>query len=274
MGTENKTHPSVTVVLPAHNAERYMALALESILEQTFQDFECIVIDDCSSDGTWGIIEEFARKDNRIVPLRNEVNLKMSKTLNKGIEQARGKYIARMDADDWSYPDRLQSQFSFLEAHPEVGICGGIMEVCDAELRVTGRRKYALTDADIRKKMFYFSPFSHPLVMIRKSILDQVGYYEGAYNPAEDYDLYFRLGKKSKFANLNKVLLKYRVVGQSMTTGSTKKMALMTMRIRKKYAREYGMTFPAKLYTLLQYAALHLLPAELGMKIFHFIRNS
>ncbi len=265
--------PIVSVILPAYNAEKYLSAALESILAQSFTDFECIVIDDCSTDSTWSIAQQYADRDARVKVLKNEKNLKLSGTLNRGIHLATGKYIARMDADDWSYPERLAIQVRYLNDHPDTGICGGSMEVCNEKLNVQGRRAYNLTDQVIRKKIFFYSPFSHPLVMMRKSVLDMVGYYREEYNPAEDYELYFRIGEKSLFANVPDTLLKYRVVPHSMTTGSTKKMELVTIRIRKEYAAIYGMSFFGKIYNFLQYCSLFFIPSKTRIRIFQAIRN-
>src|SRR3972149_1884384 len=96
--------PKISVIMPAYNSEKYIEAAVKSILTQTLGDFEFIIIDDGSTDGTWGLVKEFAQSDNRIVPVRNERNLKICHTLNKGLDMARGNYISRMDADDWSYP--------------------------------------------------------------------------------------------------------------------------------------------------------------------------
>src|SRR5438270_280343 len=115
-----KNIPKISVIMPAYNAQKYISQAIESILNQTFKDFELIIIDDASQDNTAKIIGDFARKDNRIIYLRNKENLKLSKALNLGIKKAQGKYIARMDADDISLPDRLDKQFSFMEKHQEI----------------------------------------------------------------------------------------------------------------------------------------------------------
>ena len=190
--------PKLSVLMPAYNAEKYIGEAIESILNQTFKDFEFIIIDDCSTDKTWEIILDYSKKDDRIIALRNEKNLKISATLNKGIEIVKGKYIARMDADDWSYPDRLQKQHEFMEKNLEVGISGGTIEVCDENLKVLNKRAYNLTDEEIRKKIFRYSPFCHPAT-IYKTVLAQKNYYNLDLETAEDYDFYFRVDCLCRF---------------------------------------------------------------------------
>jgi glycosyltransferase involved in cell wall biosynthesis len=270
--------PLVSVIMPAYNAESYIDKAISSILGQTFADFELIIIDDNSSDKTASIIEKYKKKDRRIVVLHNTTNLKMAKALNSGIKIARGKYIARMDSDDWSFPYRLEKQVLFIQKHLKVGILGGSMEIIDKEGKKIGRRDYALSNKEIRRKLFRYSPFCHPLIMIRKTFLDKVGYYDPIYNPAEDYDLYFRVGEVSEFANLPDVLIKYRIVDNSMTTGSTKKMELQTIAIRNKYKLNHGysMTFLDNLFTRLHWFSIYFIPIPSSVKIkaFNLLRNS
>lgn len=267
--------PAVSVLLPVYNAEKYVAVAIESILKQSFTNFEVIIIDDASLDKSWEIIKKYAKDDKRMVALRNKHNLGGCMILNKGLSLARGKYIARADHDDWSYPDRLEKQFEFMELHPEVGIVGGVMEIINETGKVIGKRKYNLSDREIRKKIFWYSPFSHPLVMIRKPVLDKVGYYNPAFAPADDYELYFRIGKESKFANLPDVLLKYRVVTNSMTHSLTKKMELATFRVRNIYAKDkyYKMNKIDKLFNVIQYFSIFIIPPGIKIRLFSLLRS-
>ena len=275
MNSKESSSPKISVLMPAYNAEKYIGEAIESILNQTYKEFELILIDDCSKDTTWKIIQKYAKKDKRIIPVRNTTNLKLSKTLNKGLTIAKGEYIARMDADDLSYPDRLGRQLSFMEKNPDVGIVGGVMEIIDEKGNYIGIRKYPLDDESIRKKIFFYSPFSHPLIMIRKSVLKKSKDYNTDFNPAEDYELYFRIGKFSKFANLPDLLLKYRIVSKSMTTGNTKNMELMTIKIRNIYKNEneYKIGMGEEVYNLLHYLSLYIIPSGFKIKLFNLLRN-
>ena len=271
-------YPLVSVLMPAYNAEKYINEAISSILKQTFTDFEFIIINDNSTDETVSIIEKYQKLDNRIILIYNKKNLKMAKALNAGIKIAKGEFLARMDADDWSFPDRLKKQVLYMQKHPEVGILGGNMEIMNKTGERIGCRKYAHIDKEIRSKLFRYSPFSHPLIMIRKSFLDKIGYYNPLYNPAEDYDLYFRLGEVSKFANLSDILIKYRIVDKSMTTGSTKKMELRTIEIRDKYrlGHGYSMSFFDMFYTRLHLFSIYFIPipSVIRIRLFNLFRNS
>lgn len=268
--------PAISVVMPAYNAEKYIGQAIDSILLQTFRGFELIIIDDASRDKTWEIIKKYQKKDKRIITLRNVKNLKLSKTLNIAIQKSRGTYIARMDADDWSYPYRLKKQFEFMEKHSSVGILGGTMEIMIENGAVIGKRSYPNDDKKIRNKIFWFSPFSHPLIMMRKPFLEKAGGYNPVFNPAEDYELYFRIGKISKFANLSDVLLKYRIVQKSMTTGSTKKMEQQTIKIRNMYAKskQYNMRFIQKIYNSLHLLSIYTIPSGFKKHLFNYLRNT
>ena len=113
-----KNKPFVSVLMPAYNAEKYIGLAIQSILDQTYRDFEFIILDDCSKDHTWEIIQKYAQKDKRIRAIHNNINLKIAETLNKGLKECKGKYIVRKDADDWSYPNRIEKQVD-MEKNPE-----------------------------------------------------------------------------------------------------------------------------------------------------------
>jgi glycosyltransferase involved in cell wall biosynthesis len=268
-------NPKISVLMPAYNTEKYISEAIESILNQTFRDFEFIIIDDCSTDGTWEIIQEYAKIDNRIIALRNEKNLKICKTLNRGIEIAKGKYIARMDADDWSYPDRLEKQFKFMEENADIAISGGTMEVCDEKLKVLNQRKYNLTDEKIRKKLFRYSPFSHPLVIYKTELAEKINGYDEFFYVAQDYDFYFRIGRQGKFANLKDRLLKLRTHPKSSSLKQARIQEKFTLTIRKKAVREYGykMSLVDKLYFVGQYLSMFIIPLKIKIWLFNLIRK-
>jgi glycosyltransferase involved in cell wall biosynthesis len=267
--------PQISVLLPVYNAEKTIAMAIESILNQSFKDFELILIDDGSRDQTLKVIEPYLAKDSRIVLLKNPQNMRLAKSLNRGIEIARGKYLARMDADDYSYPDRFEKQFSYMEAHPDVGISGGTMEVVDANDNLTSIRRYFLEDEIIRQNIFYFSPFCHPAIIMRKSVIDQVGGFVHEYNPAEDYELYFRIGKISKFGNLDDVLLRYKILDSSMTGKQTWAMEKKSIQIRWKYFKspEYHVKLIHRIYNFMHFVSLYILSSKLKVIIYQALRD-
>lgn len=196
------TNPQISIIMPAYNAEKYVAEAINSILAQTFTDFEFIIINDASADSTKNIIESF--QDPRIKLINNEQNQGVAKSLNIGISAAKGKYIARMDADDISLPQRFQTQFDFMEQNPDIDICGSWAKTFGAEEKSI---KFPEKHVDIKDSSFFSCAMVHPTVMFKKDLNLQ---YFSDFTRAEDYDLWCRKIDSWKFANISKVLLFYR----------------------------------------------------------------
>ncbi|MCK5218360.1 glycosyltransferase [bacterium] len=275
--TPKQGKPKVSVVLPVYNAELYLKDSITSILNQTFRDFELLLIDDASQDGSFQIMEYFAKQDSRIVLVKNDTNLGLTQTLNKMIKMAKAKYIARMDNDDISLPDRLEKQYTFMEEHPEVGVSGGTMEIIDAHGKALGKREYWESDENIRKNIFKYSPFSHPLIIMRKTVLNKAGLYDKVFCPSDDYEIYFRIGMYSQLRNIPDVLLKYRISQTSITADMFKQMFAQTLKVRKKYAckQYYTMGIFDKFYMWAQYLVLKVFPfPNFMIRIFNYLRNS
>ncbi len=207
-------NPRVTVLMPVYNGEKYLRQAMDSILNQTFTDFEFLIINDGSKDGSVEIIEAY--DDPRIRLVHNEQNLKLVATLNKGIDLARGEYIARMDCDDISLPERLARQVAVMDKYPDVGVCGAWAWVIDSAGKVFDKIK---TPVGRKLASFYWrpSPFVHPTVMIRSAILKQ-NKYDQRFADAEDYALWLSLCRVTGFYNLAEFLLLYRVHPASVTS--------------------------------------------------------
>ncbi|HSA34133.1 MAG TPA: glycosyltransferase family 2 protein [bacterium] len=208
--------PLVSVILPAYNAERHIGGAIRSILTQSFSDFELMVIDDGSSDDT---AEEIGQVDDpRIRLLRNDRNQGLIFSLNCGIDEAHGRYLARMDADDISVPRRLEEQVSFMEAHPEVGLCGSwAQKFIPFGPRWT--QKAPRNSGALKAELLFATPFVHPSVMMRRSVLAEHGLrYRQGYETVEDYRLWCEMAFVTELAVLPEVLLRYRV-GLGSVTG-------------------------------------------------------
>lgn len=200
----------LTVLMPVYNAERFVAMAIDSILNQTFTDFEFIIIDDCSADDSVRIINSYT--DPRIILYQNEKNMGISATLNRGIEVAKTALIARMDSDDISYPERLQKQYDFITENPD-----GALYSCWA--KVVGQQGQFIRQ-DIFPSDYYFYNLTficwiyHPTIIFRKEAVEEVGMYTVPY--AEDFELFWQLSRRHKIYNLSEVLLDYRVTDQSL----------------------------------------------------------
>jgi len=267
--------PIISVLMPAYNAEKYIAESIESILNQTFTDFEFIIIDDCSTDKTWEIIQEYANKDKRIIAMRNGKNLGIAGNRNKLVSLAKGKYIVWQDADDISMPYRIEHQYKFMEEHPEVGISGGYLLFFD-ESGDLGVRKYAADDAILRKKIFRYSPVSQGAAIIRKSIINNmVPFFDVSLKQAEDLDLSFRIGRFSKFANIQEVVLKYRQHDKSVSFKKIRENIKYTLEVRKRAVKKhnYDMTINDFFFYLIAYV-FQFMPQKISYYIFNFFRNN
>ncbi len=268
-------NPPISVLMPAYNAEEYIAEAIESILNQTFKDYEFIIVDDCSTDNTWQIIKKYIKKDSRIKAHKNEKNLGIAGNRNKLISMAKGDYVIWQDADDISMPYRLEKQYKFMEENPEVGILGGWLQFFNKNGNLSVR-KYATDDKVLRRKIFIYSPVAQPAAIIRKKLFDEVGKYDLKYPPAEDIDMSFRIGVKYKFANLPEIIIKYRENNNSATFTKLKKIELDTIEIRKKYVKNpmYKITFFDQIYNFIQYISIFTIPPKLKIWFFNLCRNS
>ncbi|GAB4339685.1 MAG: hypothetical protein Kow0099_14980 [Candidatus Abyssubacteria bacterium] len=211
----NKGNPEVSVVMGVYNGERYVRQAVESVLRQTFRDFEFIIIDDGSTDGTAEIIRGF--DDPRIRIITNVRNEGLTRCLIKGCEEARGRYIARMDADDVSYPHRFQRQVEFLEANPDCAVVGTQCFFIDDKGNERARSSYACSHEEIKEDVWKRSPFAHGSVMMVKSRYEECGGYREPFRFAQDYDLWLRLLEKHNGANVPEVLYRLRYHRDSVT---------------------------------------------------------
>lgn len=202
--------PIISVVMSVYNGEKYLTEAIESILNQTFRRFEFIIIDDASSDDTVSIIKKFQEKDGRIVFLRNDKNLKLPRSLNKGLSVAKGQFIARMDADDVSLPTRFENQLALMLNSPEIDICGSWLEVYEDPFC---RYLQPEGDAQIKSKMFFETSVAHPTVFFKRDLFFKSGGYDPLATDAEDFDFWERLAHdyKAVFSNIQKILLRYRI---------------------------------------------------------------
>jgi glycosyltransferase involved in cell wall biosynthesis len=195
----------VSIGLPVRNGERTLGLTVTSVLMQTFADFELIVVDDASEDGTRSVLEIF--RDRRITVITDHVRRGLAYRLNQIADLARGQYLARMDADDVMHPDRIRRQLQFLTAHPEIDVLGTDAYVIDSRDRLV---KYCRAPDDCSPRSVIFRGFFiHPTIMGKRRWFVENPYDVGFYR-AEDYELWVRTCRRSKFANLHEPLLFYR----------------------------------------------------------------
>ena len=197
--------PKISVLMPVYNGEKYLNEAIDSILNQTFIDFEFIIIDDGSNDNSVKIIKSY--NDSRIKLFYNGTNKGLIYTLNKGLQLAQGNYIARMDADDVSYDYRFDKQLKFMAAYPEIGVCGTWVETSDGQIF-----KYPITHEDCVVFKFFNSPLAHPTVMMQRDVIVKHKLrYSNDFEICEDMEFWRRCLKYTKLGNVNEPLLLYRV---------------------------------------------------------------
>lgn len=207
--------PKVSVVMPAYNAEKYINEAIQSILNQTFKDFEFIIINDGSTDRTEEIILSY--NDSRIVYLKNKENLKIVETLNRGLDRAKGEYIARMDADDIAVNTRIEKQVAVMDADTSIGVLGTGTRVFGETVK-TKETHSTLNPDRLKADLLFSTCICHPSVMIRKKVLDNYNIrYKAEYVGAEDYELWWQIASVSKIMTIPDILHCYRIHANQVT---------------------------------------------------------
>jgi len=202
--------PTVSALMPVYNAEPYLAEAVESILGQTFADFEFLIVNDGSTDRSGAILERYAARDRRI-RLTSRPNTGYTVALNQLLDLASGEFVARMDADDVALPQRLARQVDYLRAHRDVVCVGSAVHMIDAAGRFLRNGHPGMDHEAIQQRALAGDcPLNHPSVMMRRAAVEAVGGYHAEFEPAEDLDLWLRLGEVGRLVNLPEVLMKYR----------------------------------------------------------------
>ena len=218
--------------MSVYNGAKYLREAVESILNQTFSDFEFIIINDGSTDDTEKIIAEFG--DKRIVRLKNEKNIGLVKSLNLGLKIARGEFIARMDADDISNPERFEKQIKYFERHPETGVLGTNINHIDSRENFIAVLEQPATHYPIFWKMLFDCAIIHPTVMMKRDVVMETGGYDPRFIHTEDTELWSRLIFSTRFANLQEILHSRRLHGKSIMNTQSKTQYHFSVKIRKQ----------------------------------------
>jgi glycosyltransferase involved in cell wall biosynthesis len=270
-------NPKISVLMPNFNDARFLPQAIESILGQTFSDFEFIIVDDSSTDDSWDIIQAYAQKDSRIIALRNDRNLKICQTLNRGLALAKGEYIARMDSDDVSLPERFERQVKFMEdeKNNEVGVCGTNFFIINENGERTGKNDFPESNDLCRKTFWFRNPFGHNTVMIRKKCFNEAGDYREEYIYAEDLELWMRIGQKYKLYNIQERLVEFRSFGDSTFLTRQRKMIDSTIKARKMAFFKYG--YRPSLGGVAAFFvtwSMQFLPPKIVLKLFNFFSPS
>ena len=265
----------VSIVIPVHNGEKYIKESIDSCLAQTYSNIEILVVDDKSTDSTLEILKGYGEKIT-VLPVEKQNGL--GNVINIGIRASKGKYIARMDADDIMYPERIEKQVEYLENNPSCVAVGGQIDIINENSDITGHREYAQNDKDLKKNRFLFQPFAHPAVTLRKSTLEEIGLYPEDMWKVEDVKLFLILSTKGEFANLPDTVLKYRMTFQTESqskmvehfklTNDMRNWAIQNLDIKPTF-REYVIWNMQKVGVRI----LSILPPTLFMKVFEISRK-
>lgn len=240
-----KKQPLVSIVLPTYNRERYIKKAIESVLNQTYKNIELIIVDDGSIDKTPKILSELSKREPKMIVLTNKTNLGLVRTLNKGIKTVQGKYIARIDDDDfWCDKRKLEKQVDFLEKNIEYALVGGGAIKINKQGKEIVRYLLPENDEDIRKGILVDNTFVHVAVLFRKDIWKKVGGYDEEFDGLEDRDLWLKIGRLSKFYNFQEFFVCYLKHNRSDPSyvarnyGRVRQLKL-NIKLRKKYCEDY-----------------------------------
>jgi len=234
--------PKVSVLLPTYNGAKFIAVSIESVLSQSFRDFELMVIDDGSTDTTAEIVKKFSDKDERVVFISNESNLGIQKTLNRGLQIAKGEYIARIDDDDqWSETGKLESQVKFLDADSDYMLVGTGVIVVDENRKELFRFLEPGSDEDIRNRILFKSCFMHSAVLFRKDAVLKLGGYseDESVRHVEDYELWLRLGRVGKLHNLPLYGIKFMQREGAITSKYKPEQFRKDARLVKSFRADY-----------------------------------
>lgn len=234
---QKENGPFISVLMCVYNGEEYLAEAIGSILNQSYSNFEFIIINDGSTDKSESIILSF--EDDRIRYVKNESNLKLIPSLNKGLNLVKGKYIVRMDADDICFPNRIEEQVDFLERHPDAGVVGCFVTTLGQD---NGRViKFKTQPDEIKFKLFFNNHVFHPTVVIRTSLIRDFGFKYENYLHAEDYQLWIRISRVSNIYIIPKVFLKYRIHGNNISVKNADSQLDVSKALRLEQINELGL---------------------------------
>lgn len=271
-------NPLISIVIPVHNGEKYIQESLDSCLGQTYENIEVIVIDDKSEDKTLSILLEYQQKDQRVKVIPVEKQNGLGNVINIGIKQSKGKYIARMDADDIMYRERIAQQVTYLESNQNCVAVGGQIDIIDVNSDIIGHREYSQEDRDLKKNRFLFQPFAHPAVMLRKATLEEIGLYPENMWKTEDVKLFLTLSTKGEFANLPDTVLKYRMTFETESQSKMVEHFKKTNEVRNWAIKNLNIhpTFRETIIWGIQKIGvriLSILPPTLFMRVFELSRK-
>ncbi len=257
--------PKISVILSVYNGMPFLKYAVESILKQTYSNFEFIIVNDASNDGTLKYLKSL--KDKRIKIITNQKNLGLAASLNKALSIAKGEYIARMDADDISLPNRFKTQVEYLRANPEVSLCGCWVDLIDKNGKVIGEKRYPANDLELKNALKWYQPIVHPTFMATKKFYKSLNGYDTQFDYAEDYELLSRAIKNNKFANIPSKLFLWRLANDRRSRRYMRNIDIADYKVKLKILKENYFGKLYILYVFKKFITTFLIPIELKMFI-------
>jgi len=264
--------PLISVIMPAHNAGKFVMQAIDSIINQTYTNWEMVIINDASNDNTYQILKKYSQ-NKKIKILKNKYNLGVAGSLNKALKMTKGEYIARMDGDDISLPKRLETQVKLLQNNPKLVAIGTQVNIIDEETRITAKKEFPINPKVCADMLMLTVPIQHPSLMVRAGKIKKYG-YNSHYKTAEDWDLYFKLLNDGQLSNTKETLFLYRQVFGTNGFHKIKRAFWLIFKIRLNGILKYNYrpTFIGILGTILQTIIVAILPQKLTFKLFNFWR--
>jgi glycosyltransferase involved in cell wall biosynthesis len=269
------TKPLVSVVMPVRNAGNFLLEAIESILNQTYTNFELVIVNDASTDNTAKILSSF--KDNRMRVFRNKRRLGVTKSANLAISKAKGEYVARMDGDDVADSKRIEKQINFLIKNKNVVAVGGQCELIDSNGFKIGDKRFPFKSEDIKRMIFSSVPLQQPTLMVNTGLLPKgFVWYDENYSSAEELELLFKLFKFGEVRNLKDYLLKYRIHKGNTSLVNPKRTFTLTLKTRFLAISRYGYrpTFMGIVTTIIQTVLISLIPESWIYPIYSVVRGT
>jgi glycosyltransferase involved in cell wall biosynthesis len=243
----------LSIVICSYNRASYIGKAIKSILDQTFSDFEVIIIDDCSKDNTENIVKELIKKDSRIKYYKNEENLGISKSRNRGISLSNGEYIAMLDSDDyWIDNRKIEKQIEILDKNKDMGLIGSNILCINTDGQKLKESKYQTEDKDIRNKILIKNQFAQSSIIFKKELINKIGNYNEELDVCEDYDLWLKIGKISKLANIKDITTAYLIHSGGISKQRKLKIAKNIYKIINKNKGNYPNYFLAKIVAIIR----------------------
>lgn len=266
----NRKSRKISVIMPVYNGMPYLKEAVKSILEQSNQNFEFIIVDDASTDKSWNYLKSL--KDKRLILVRNKKNLGVAVSLNIALKKATGAYVARMDADDVSLPIRFDEQIRFLQKNPSIDLCGTWIDLINEKGEIIGEKKYPTSAQKVKKAITWYAAVAHPTYMAKKAFYDNLGGYRANFDFAEDYDLLSRAKGQYKIVNIPKKLLLRRLQNNIRSRKDMKKMDQIELKTKLESLKRDGPTLYGLLALIKKSVITYILPAGLKLKIARILK--